>query len=307
MQGTLHCSHPVAEVPLTSFLQQCDRKLYVGVARSKISFSQSRQAIMFSVLNIARCLSVHAERSKVKKICPKTQKRSAHRSIRGLPSGYVSCLEQRLRETELALFETLSSIYEFGERNVSNQQGFEPSPFASNTETSKAVKIEEWERLPLLSHEQRQTWWRSKSSNQHREEERASHGQLTLTQSPQTTYRTPEESVNAPHPDVVVILPTRRMTPGDLEAPSSEFVVHLPPEMPETLMSHAGDWLEGVIDSSSPLQTTMESPTWMQQQPQPASNMARASKSQQKAVRSPEAVTRQSPKRASSLRWHNYF
>jgi len=205
------------------------------------------------------------------------------------------------------LFETLSSIYKFGERNVSDQLGFEPNPFASNTETSKAVKIEEWERLPLMSHEQRQTWWRSKSSNQHREEERASKGQLPLTQSTQKTYRTPEESINVPHPDLVVILPTRQMTPRDLEAPSSELIAHLPPQMPETLMSHAGDWLDGVIDSSSPLQTNMESPTWMQPQPQPASKMACASNSQQKAVRSPEAVTRQSPKRASSLRWHNYF
>lgn len=74
-------------------------------------------------------------------------------------------MEQRLLETEIALFETLSFI------NGSVRPGDNPRSesfyqecFAENNTTqSRDAKIEEWKRLPLVSAAQRQAWLQEKA------------------------------------------------------------------------------------------------------------------------------------------------
>jgi hypothetical protein len=69
---------------------------------------------------------------------------------RGFPEGYMSGLEQRLIETEIALLESLSGSALL-------------SPTAhryskASSSASKAQRMEEWKRLPLATPSDRQNW-----------------------------------------------------------------------------------------------------------------------------------------------------
>ncbi|KAH8588338.1 hypothetical protein B0O99DRAFT_362433 [Bisporella sp. PMI_857] len=83
---------------------------------------------------------------------------------RGIPSGYIYALEQRLLETETALFDALSASSlslqnDSGTRIKSNSYDC----FSEHsTAQSKEAKMEEWERLPLMFADQRQNWLREK-------------------------------------------------------------------------------------------------------------------------------------------------
>jgi hypothetical protein len=85
-------------------------------------------------------------------------------SKRGFPEGYLAALEQRLCDTEIALFETLMLL-----RDPQNlPQSLSESPEVStafrqlNAEQSKSTRTDEWNRMPLHSYDQRRAWLEDK-------------------------------------------------------------------------------------------------------------------------------------------------
>lgn len=84
---------------------------------------------------------------------------------RGIPSGYISSLEERLIETEIALFEALSFINTHFHQGGNTQ--FEPSQYRDaftnhSTALSKQAKVKEWKRLPLMFEDQQKAWLQEK-------------------------------------------------------------------------------------------------------------------------------------------------
>jgi hypothetical protein len=74
-------------------------------------------------------------------------------------------LEQRLLETEIALFETLSFVngsFRSGD-NPRSESFYQECFTEDNTTQSRDAKIEEWKRLPLVSAAQRQAWLQEKA------------------------------------------------------------------------------------------------------------------------------------------------
>lgn len=73
---------------------------------------------------------------------------------RGFPEGYMSGLEQRLIETEIALLQAL---------NHSPIPSSITNRFSKvNSSTSKASRMEEWKSLPLTTTSDRQIWHATK-------------------------------------------------------------------------------------------------------------------------------------------------
>lgn len=70
-------------------------------------------------------------------------------------------MEQRLLETEIALFETLLVANKFHYGNDDTQLETEIPRILSDlsTQQSKEAKLEEWKRLPLRTAGQRRDWW----------------------------------------------------------------------------------------------------------------------------------------------------
>ncbi|ORY03067.1 hypothetical protein BCR34DRAFT_573826 [Clohesyomyces aquaticus] len=85
---------------------------------------------------------------------------------RGIPSGYISFLEQRLLQTELLAFELLAIIYQ--SRTPIDKDHLHKNAREAIADFSikqpKSAKIEEWRRFPLTTKEQRKVWWRSKEA-----------------------------------------------------------------------------------------------------------------------------------------------
>ncbi|OAL56243.1 hypothetical protein IQ07DRAFT_2027 [Pyrenochaeta sp. DS3sAY3a] len=85
---------------------------------------------------------------------------------RGIPSGYISFIEQRLFETELVTLELLSSIYTsqipIASQPLSDESRQILVQFAQKQ--AKSAKIEEWKALPLNSEEQRHLWWKQRQN-----------------------------------------------------------------------------------------------------------------------------------------------
>jgi hypothetical protein len=69
-----------------------------------------------------------------------------------LPAGYLNALENRLAETELALFQTLCEIYGAENQHLNVQPI--PPPHLSKKEL-----MEEWKRLPQRNEEESRVWW----------------------------------------------------------------------------------------------------------------------------------------------------
>lgn len=84
--------------------------------------------------------------------------------IRGIPPGYIAGLEQRLLETEIALFDILSSSrIPFHQDSLQADPTYYDGFTEYNTTQSKEAKVEEWKRLPLKAWTQRQAWLEEKS------------------------------------------------------------------------------------------------------------------------------------------------
>ncbi|KFX85803.1 hypothetical protein V490_09399 [Pseudogymnoascus sp. VKM F-3557] len=84
---------------------------------------------------------------------------------RGIPSGYISSLEERLIETEIALFEALSFIntHFHQDSSIRTKPSQNRDAFTEyNMSLSKQAKVEEWKCIPLTSEDQRKTWWQEK-------------------------------------------------------------------------------------------------------------------------------------------------
>jgi hypothetical protein len=81
--------------------------------------------------------------------------------LRGIPSGYLSYIEQRLLDTEFVVFELLSAIYQ-SQIPIQLHRLSETDRQALvdvSQKQSKSAKIEEWKSLPLDTDENRHNWW----------------------------------------------------------------------------------------------------------------------------------------------------
>jgi hypothetical protein len=79
---------------------------------------------------------------------------------RGIPTGYIASVEKRLAETEYALFLAL--------RPTSDTNMQMPSSEAFSNHIlglSKAGKVDEWERWPLQTEEERRKWWQERQAS----------------------------------------------------------------------------------------------------------------------------------------------
>ena len=81
-------------------------------------------------------------------------------TFRGLPSGYVNALEQRLCDTEAALHDAITDLHRLKE---------DSSPYLSShplrlnlarsSKTAKTSMLAEWGKYPLQSPEDVERWW----------------------------------------------------------------------------------------------------------------------------------------------------
>jgi hypothetical protein len=97
-------------------------------------------------------------------------------------------LEQRLLDTELALFESLTSS-----RQQGADQHASPSVAGAfkvhNTTTSKAAKMAEWADLPLASTQDREHWRQSKAASIDRAPATVEHQWRSSQNPPRTQIR----------------------------------------------------------------------------------------------------------------------
>ena len=79
---------------------------------------------------------------------------------RGFPEGYLAGLEQRLAETERALFDTLRLLHD-PQSTVTNSYGEDNFIAKQN----KSARLKEWERLPLVTTSDRWQWYQEKATS----------------------------------------------------------------------------------------------------------------------------------------------
>lgn len=83
---------------------------------------------------------------------------------RGIPTGYLGTLEQRLAETETALFNTLNALgaVRNQEGNISQDVMISREPgtmVARDTNVNKTGRMAEWKRYPLQSSTDLEEWY----------------------------------------------------------------------------------------------------------------------------------------------------
>ncbi|OKL59642.1 hypothetical protein UA08_05314 [Talaromyces atroroseus] len=85
--------------------------------------------------------------------------------IRGLPLGYLIQLEQRLADTELALFEALATLHSLGHGELALAKA--STKPGNESRQGKQARMEEWTRLPLRDGNSSdiKTWWKAKDEN----------------------------------------------------------------------------------------------------------------------------------------------
>ena len=86
---------------------------------------------------------------------------------RGLPLGYVNRLEARLAETEAALLYVLGHKHH-GDASTSSQSEGSSEPgrgVSASAANTKDDRIKEWDRLPLQSASDVQSWYRWKTGD----------------------------------------------------------------------------------------------------------------------------------------------
>ncbi|KAF2444464.1 hypothetical protein P171DRAFT_432493 [Karstenula rhodostoma CBS 690.94] len=86
---------------------------------------------------------------------------------RGIPSGYIALVEQRLLESEIVIFELLSTLYNYNPSIRQHQLSYyERRSLEEFSRTqSKSKKVDEWTNFPLLTDEQRRAWWLKKQES----------------------------------------------------------------------------------------------------------------------------------------------
>jgi hypothetical protein len=84
--------------------------------------------------------------------------------MRGIPSGYIALVEQRLLESEIVIFELLTTLYNCNypgrQHRMSHDERRSLSEWSKTQ--SKSKKVDEWTSFPLGTDEQRQAWWMKK-------------------------------------------------------------------------------------------------------------------------------------------------
>jgi hypothetical protein len=87
---------------------------------------------------------------------------------RGLPSGYLANIEERLAQTEVALLQALSALHESGIqlRPEQHQQRVSDTAAGKARELEfnevRIARVEEWKKFPLETPEQQLLWARSR-------------------------------------------------------------------------------------------------------------------------------------------------
>ncbi|KAL5377945.1 hypothetical protein PMIN03_010843 [Paraphaeosphaeria minitans] len=86
---------------------------------------------------------------------------------RGIPSGYIALVEQRLVESEIVIFELLSTLYSCNPTIQQHRLSFDERRGIGewSKQQSKSKKVEEWTNFPLGTDEQRQAWWLKKQES----------------------------------------------------------------------------------------------------------------------------------------------
>lgn len=76
--------------------------------------------------------------------------------FRGLPTGYLGALEQRLTDTEAALHDAITHLH-----RVKDTPNIRPVRLnsARQSKTTKGSRLAEWAKFPLNSPEEVQRWW----------------------------------------------------------------------------------------------------------------------------------------------------
>ncbi|RDW61961.1 hypothetical protein BP6252_11394 [Coleophoma cylindrospora] len=79
---------------------------------------------------------------------------------RGIPTGYLNALEQRLTETEIALSHALWEIRSLQAPDSLVMPKPNPAAFTSRSDNvSKLTRLTEWKTFPLRSAQDVETWW----------------------------------------------------------------------------------------------------------------------------------------------------
>lgn len=178
---------------------------------------------------------------------------------RGIPSGYIALLEQRLLETEIVLFELLTPLHHshIPQHRVS-QDAREILAKVSNAQ-SKNEKIEEWKRLPLALDEQRQQWLQTREEiilNSRRQSEKRRRSSGTSQKDTPSAGRMSQES-----PD------SMQFRPGESPQGSSCIenyhgemleLVNTQPTLPPGGQSPGGEWILPRAAVSEPLAVPSE-------------------------------------------------
>jgi hypothetical protein len=86
---------------------------------------------------------------------------------RGIPAAYINSLEDRLAETEAALYSALTAIDSMSNDPAGLRRALVHVSGPVARERSKIEKQNEWKRLPLRSGEQLHAWLEDKSSDCH--------------------------------------------------------------------------------------------------------------------------------------------
>ncbi|KAH6106686.1 hypothetical protein HBI69_178960 [Parastagonospora nodorum] len=109
---------------------------------------------------------------------------------RGIPSGYLSYIEQRLLDTEVVVFELLSAVYK-SHVPIQPQRLSEAERQALadlSQKQAKSAKIEEWKRLPLDTDKHRHEWWSRRCQSMFSSTQAGSTRSLQDAMSPQDTW-----------------------------------------------------------------------------------------------------------------------
>jgi hypothetical protein len=83
-------------------------------------------------------------------------------TCRGIPSGYLNALEQRLNGTEIALHEALSEVGKLRQMIPYAEQPRQPClPLTRVAQLSKAARMAEWKQYPLNTSQDIERWWQT--------------------------------------------------------------------------------------------------------------------------------------------------
>lgn len=175
---------------------------------------------------------------------------------RGLPLGYLNQLEQRLSETEAALYSALATL-----RAIQPTTLVQASPNTGSMHKQKAARMDEWNQLPLREWSDMERWLAGMSQQFSIEQTHTpsvpfmepSEGSFEMRQSPNhpshSSIHSPRENVDAGVPSTSYAWPQRR----DITMGSSYETHPRPPEMMSSPVLSRGQPTGGSDGVASPV------------------------------------------------------